>query len=53
MMLTPGVFNMAFNYIKRFNHRNRLSVGGGMRCGESLMIATAFSTSEWTFEVDV
>jgi len=28
MMLTPVVFNMAFNYVKRFNHRNLSSVGG-------------------------
>jgi len=29
MMLTPVVFNMAFNYVKRFNHRNLSSVGAG------------------------
>ena len=47
MMLTPVVFNMAFNYVKRLNHRNLSSVGGrGMRRGESVMIATVVSMSE-------
>jgi hypothetical protein len=52
-MLTPVVFNMAFNYIKRFNQSNRLGFEGEgwMRRGESVMIVAVVSISEWTFAV--
>jgi hypothetical protein len=50
MMLKPGVFNMAFYYVKRFNHRNRLSVMA-MRCREYVMIVIVIIIYEWTFEV--